>query len=97
MAALHIVSQSPDAGGALADCLRACGEGAVILLIEDAVNAALRGSRRAAALDGHTVYVLDEDCAARGLSNRIAAHCRRIDYAGFVQLCCDHTPIVSWY
>lgn len=99
MPALHIVSKSPHANSALADCLVACGEHATILLIEDAVTAALIGSDWADRLDkaDHQIMVLTEDCVARGISTKIAAKFRRVDYAQFVQLCCDHTPIVSWY
>ncbi len=99
MPALHIVSKSPHANSALADCLSACGEHATILLIEDAVTAALIGSHWAAQLDktDHQIAVLVEDCLARGISTKIDAKFRSIDYAQFVQLCCDHTPIVSWY
>lgn len=99
MTTLHIVSKSPHANNALADCLGACGDHATILLIEDAVNGGLKGSDWAVQLEtaGHQLFVLDADCAARGLSNKIDAHFQCIDYARFVQLCCDHSPIVSWY
>lgn len=99
MAALHIVSKSPTANSALADCLRACDERAQILLIEDAVAAALRNSEWARRLhaSGHVVCVLDADCDARGMRDRIDAAFAVIDHAQFVQLCCEYTPIVSWY
>lgn len=99
MAALHIVSKSPHASSALADCLNTCGERATLLLIEDAVNAALAGSRWATQLEtlGHRVYVLREDAEARGISAHLGAHADTVDYARFVLLCCEHAPLVSWY
>lgn len=99
MATLHIISKSPSAHSALSDCLRTCDERAQILLIEDAVAAALRDSEWAQHLraGGHVVYVLDVDCDARGMRDRIDAAFVVIDHAQFVRLCCEHTPIVSWY
>lgn len=99
MTALHIVSKSPFAHNALDDCLRACGERAVIVLIEDGVNAALRDSAWSRRLQqtGHTVLALDADCAARGLTAKIDPAFTAVDYTRFVQLCCEHAPIVSWY
>lgn len=99
MSTLHLISKSPFAHSALDDYLRACGERATLVLIEDAVNAALRDSTWAMRLQqaGHTVFVLDADCAARGLTAKIEPAFTRIDYARFVQLCCEHAPLVSWY
>lgn len=96
---LHIVSKSPFTNSALAECLRACGECAAIILIEDAVNAALANTEWASQFNsaGHAVFVLREDINARGLAALIEPSFTIIDYAGFVQLCCEHTPIVSWY
>jgi len=96
---LHIVSKSPFANSALADCLRVCGEQAVIVLIEDAVNAALANTEWVLQLKtaAHAVFVLSEDIDARGLTALIETSFTIVDYAGFVQLCCDHTPIVSWH
>lgn len=97
--ALHIVSKSPFSNSALAECLRICGAKSVIILIEDAVNAALANAEWAMQLKsaGHNVFVLQADIDARGLTTLIEPSFTMIDYMGFVQLCCDHTPIVSWY
>ena len=98
-APLHIVSKSSFANSALTECLRVCGECAAIILIEDAVNAALANTEWALQLKsaGHDVFVLREDIDARGLTALIETSFTVVDYAGFVQLCCDHTPIVSWH
>lgn len=98
MSALHIVSKSPFASNALADCLRACGD-AIILLIEDGVNAAIVNNQWIEALkrEGLTVYVLQPDCDARGLMQHIDREFALTDYPGFVRLCCEHAPVISWY
>lgn len=95
---LHIVNKSPDSSAALADCLRLCRKSDALLLIEDGVYAALPGpwlDRLLAATD--RLYALTPDLAARGLTERCDSRITRIDYAGFVQLCCDHQPVQSWF
>lgn len=95
---LHTVNKSPYNHAALADCLRVCDASARLVLIEDGVYAAVAGSEwipRLAALAG--VYALGPDIAARALEGRIDRTVQVIDYAGFVQLCCDHFPIQSWF
>lgn len=112
MPTLHIVSRSPFTNSALADCIRACASPeidspeidspkvdspVVIVLIEDGVNAALADCEWSARLQSHNVFVLEADIAARGLQHRIDPAFTAINYAEFVQLCCDHTPLVSWF
>jgi tRNA 2-thiouridine synthesizing protein B len=96
---LHIVNRAPQAGNALADCLRICDAGAGILLIEDGVVAALaNGSWLPRILERtHNLYVLEADVAARGLAGKIAANAQVVDYAGFVALCCEYPGTYSWY
>lgn len=96
---LHTINKSPYADMSLDECLRVCAGDDVILLIEDAVYAALAGSEWNARLTtgAKAVYVLLPDAAARGVANRIAANIATVDYAGFVQLCCDNSVIQSWY
>lgn len=96
---LHIVNKSPFSRTALADCLRVIVDTGAIMLIEDGTYAALADSAWAQRLQncGRAIYALREDCDARGLTARIAAHVRLVDYAGFVQLCCEHTGTQSWY
>lgn len=95
---LHIVNQSPFRRSCLADCLRVCDPQAYLLLIEDGVYAAIADSEWAQRMFEKTqhVYVLDADVAARGLTDKVAANIISVDYAGFVQLCCEHTASHSW-
>ncbi len=96
---LHIVNQAPFSRSCLADCLRVCDAQAIVLLIEDGVYAAIAGSEAAQQIQQKTqrAYVLDADAAARGLTEKLDANFNVIDYAGFVQLCCEHASIHSWY
>ena len=95
---LHTVNKSPHSQSALADCLRVRGEHDAILLIEDGVYAALAGNAWLAPLRAAgTVYALAPDVAARGLEQRVAEGIQVVDYAGFVQLCCEHATVQSWY
>lgn len=90
---LHIVSRSPFSSNALADCLGTFREGDALLLVEDGTYA----------LSGHMpeniavepVYCLKADAEARGL--RVPEKFQAIDDAGWVSLCAEHKPIVSWF
>jgi tRNA 2-thiouridine synthesizing protein B len=96
---LHIVNQAPFNRSSLADCLRVCDAQAALILIEDGVYAARADGAWAQRIFAKTdkVYALDADLAARGLTGKIAARVISVDYAGFVQLCCEHTSTHSWY
>jgi tRNA 2-thiouridine synthesizing protein B len=95
---LHIVNKSPEGSTALADCLRFCRSGDAVMLIEDGVYAALAGEWLEQLLaTGAQVHALTPDLAARGVAERCDGRVAVLDYAGFVQLCCDHNPIQSWY
>jgi len=98
---LHIVSRGPVDGDALAACLRMARPGDAVLLIEDAVCAALAGAETAARIaertEDLTLYALDADIVARGLADQpLIGAIERVDYAGFVDLvtACDTTQ--SW-
>jgi len=96
---LHTINKAPHAHDCFDACLRVCGDNATIVLIEDGVYAAIADSDAAQRLctQAKAVYALQPDIDARGLSTRIASQIRTIDYAGFVQLCCEHPTIQSWY
>ena len=87
MAILHLVNRT----AALQDCLKIAVADDAVLLIEDGVYAA-----RAPTETQARVYALGEDVLARGLANRLATGIKLVGYEEFVQLACDHQPIVSW-
>lgn len=103
MKSLHIVSTSPTAGSALADCLRAADQGDTVLLTQDGVYAAVaRAAEPAAMLDaavarGISLYALLPDIDARGLAALLRKGCGLVDDNGFVELTERHPRIVSWF
>ena len=96
---LHIVNKSPLERPSLDACLRIAEPGA-ILLIEDAVYAAARGSTAAARLaeaaKRHKVYVLLPDAEARAIADRLIEGVATVDYGGFVDLVAEHRNCQSW-
>lgn len=96
---LHTINKAPHASDCFDACLRVCGDGATIVLIEDGVYAAINGSDAAARAlaTAKVVYALQADLDARGLTTRVAPQIEIIDYAAFVQLCCEYATVQSWY
>ncbi len=94
---LHIVNKSPSGSHALTECLRLCSRRDRLLLIEDGVYAAVGDGVEQLLTATPHVAVLREDLLARGLAEKVDARITVVDYAGFVQLCCDHNPIQSWF
>jgi tRNA 2-thiouridine synthesizing protein B len=96
---LHIVNKSPLERPALATCLRVAASGS-ILLTEDAVYAATRGSAvEVAVCDAMArikIYVLMPDLEARGMADRIIDGVTPVDYGGFVDLVAQHPNCQSW-
>ncbi|CAG1010349.1 Protein TusB [Burkholderiales bacterium] len=96
---LHIVNKSPLERPSLDACLRIAGPGTV-LLIEDAVYAAARGSaaapRLAEAMQRLKVCVLLPDAEARAIADRLIDGVTTVDYAGFVDLVAGHPNCQSW-
>ena len=98
---LHIVNKSPFERNALDSCLRLSADDSTVLLIEDAVVAALdktEPARRLAAAAGRMrICVLGPDLAARGLSEeRLMEGAAVVDYPEFVELACTHDSVQSW-
>jgi tRNA 2-thiouridine synthesizing protein B len=99
---LHIVNKSPYASSALDSCLIRLTDEASLLLIEDAVCAALAGgawsARLADTVGTNAVYALGPDLAARGLIDReLVNGITVVDYGGFVDLAARHSVAQSWF
>ncbi len=94
---LHTVSAAPG-NPAFEQCLRAAGDGDVILLLGDGVYAALPGSRALAALlqQAARVCVLECDAKALGVSG-FPERIDSIDMAGFVSLTEACPRQLAWY
>ncbi len=96
---LHIINKSPLSNGSFESCLRTA-EAGDILLIEDAVYAATKGSALEAkvreALGKFKIHVLMPDLEARGLADRVVDGVSPVDYGGFVELVAGNKNCQSW-
>ena len=101
MTMLHIVNKSPFEKTTLDSCLRYAREGSAVLLIEDGVYGALRGTsvsdKMQGVLETIKVYVLEPDLKTRGMDqSRLLAGVELVDYGGFVDLTVAHDIVQSW-
>lgn len=101
MSTLHTVNKSPFEKCSLDSCLRIMQPESAMLLLEDAVYAAVKGTAveakiRAAA--AHClIYVLAPDLKARGLEREACIEAvRLVDYGGFVDLATEHDKVQAW-
>lgn len=102
LATLHTINKSPFVGNFVQSCLAIAQPNHAVVLLEDGVYSLLPNNPSQAALTAFTgaggkVYALECDINARGLNEHTAAHIQLISYAEFVDLCCVHNPIQSWY
>lgn len=100
MAVLHLVQGA--ARRNLELCLDRAGQGDAVLLLGDAVYAALRQAPATGGLlapvRGIPVHVLRPDLEARGLApSELAEGVRPVDYDGFVGLTVEYHPLLSWF
>ncbi len=101
MATLHTVNKSPFERNALQSCVQHMSAGDTVLMIEDAVIGARKGSAAAEMLEEAmktgSVAVLGADLAARGLkAEDIVTGATVVDYAGFVDLVAGSDRTVAW-
>lgn len=96
---LHLVNKSPFSSTSLDSCLKFATKGSSILLFEDAIYAAMAGtsleSKITDVTKDHSVYVLKEDLAARGVKE-IVPGVKEVDYAGFVELVENNNTSTTW-
>jgi len=98
---LHTVNKSPFERDSAASCLRHAAAGSAVLLLEDGIYAALRGTTfeptLRAVLGRARVYVLGPDLAARGMEPaRLVEGIEVVDYDGFVDLVVAHDKVQAW-
>lgn len=101
MATLHTVNKSPFERLTLQSCIGHLLPGDTVLMIEDGVIGARKGSSAAAAVAGALksakVCVLGPDLAARGMRpDQIIDGITVVDYAGFVDLVTSHDRTHAW-
>lgn len=97
---LHTVSDSPYFSTRFAEAVAACVAGDSVLLLGDAIFAAVNHSEFATAIgEGSLItwYVIDEDCQIRGIEPA-ALHpsATPIGYAKFVELAIAADSTVAW-
>ena len=97
---LHTVNKSPFENRSLETCLRFARQGSAVLLIEDGVYAATKGTAVSKqveeALKNVSIYALAPDLEARGMQSRVMDGVRLVDYEGFVDLVVEHNAVQSW-
>lgn len=98
---LHTVNKSPFERNSLDTCLGLAKPGSAILLIEDGVVGAIKGtaieSKLTETLQTSKIYVLGPDLAARGLSeDKLLDGIQVVDYGGFVDLVAENDSVQSW-
>ncbi|MEM8845115.1 MAG: sulfurtransferase complex subunit TusB [Pseudomonadota bacterium] len=101
MAMLHTVNKSPFERNTLESCISLAKSGSSILLTEDGVIGAMKGTayaqKVADAMSNVSFYVLGPDLKARGLSeSNVVDGIKVVDYNGFVDLTVDHESVQSW-
>jgi len=101
MATLHTVNKSPFEKGSLDTCLRFAKDGSAVLLLEDGVYAAGKGTateeRLRATLGKLKVYALGPDLKARGVDEgRVIDGIEVVDYGGFVDLVAEYDKVHPW-
>lgn len=97
--ALHIISSSPGHTGNFALGITIAGQQDAILLVGNAVYAAMINNTNSHLLESAPcpVYALADDLVARGidLSNTLVATV--IDYPKWVNLSAQHEQSISWF
>ena len=97
---LHTVNKSPTERNALESCLKHLKKGSAVLLIEDGVYGALKGTSASKmveqALKNHPIYALYPDIEARGMQDRVIDGIKLVDYSGFVDLVAEHPTVQAW-
>jgi tRNA 2-thiouridine synthesizing protein B len=101
MSQLHTVNKSPLDRNALESAVNHATKGSAILMIEDGIYGALKGTIKSSvvtdAMGDISFYVLGPDLKARGLTdNQIIDGVKVVDYNGFVDLVAEHETTQSW-
>ena len=101
MTMLHTVNKSPLDRTALESCIKHATSGSAILLIEDGIYGAMKGTHKsgmvANAMKDVSFYVMGPDLKARGINeSQVIDGIKIVDYSGFVDLAAEHDKTQSW-
>ncbi|NVD07640.1 sulfurtransferase complex subunit TusB [Vibrio sp. JPW-9-11-11] len=89
---LHIIKSV----AALSDAVRLCQTQDELLLVEEAVYAAIPQHSAFHQLKKLSVFALKNDLDARGIRHRISPSIKVVDYAGFVELTVKQAKSLTW-
>lgn len=101
MSILHTVNKSPFDRNSLEACIRLAAKGGSVLLIEDGVYGAMKGTSKSDmvtnAMKDLTFYVLGPDLKARGVDEgKLIDGVKVVDYSGFVNLTVENGKAQAW-
>ncbi|MEE8379260.1 MAG: sulfurtransferase complex subunit TusB [Gammaproteobacteria bacterium] len=101
MSQLHTVNKSPLDRNALESAVGHASKGNAILLIEDGIYGAMKGTAKSAlitdAIGDISFYVMGPDLKARGIDeSKVIDGIKIVDYKGFVDLVAEHDVTQSW-
>ena len=101
MSQLHTVNKSPLDRNALESAVNHATKGSAILMIEDGIYGAMKGTAKSdlvtKAMGDVTFYVMGPDLKARGIDeSKVIDGIKVVDYKGFVDLVAQHDVTQSW-
>ena len=101
MSQLHTVNKSPLDRNALESAVGHASKGNAVLLIEDGIYGAMKGTAKSAlitdAIGDISFYVMGPDLKARGIDeSKVIDGIKVVDYKGFVDLVAEHDVTQSW-
>jgi tRNA 2-thiouridine synthesizing protein B len=100
MSTLHTVNKSPFEKSSVESCLGYAKEGSSVLLYEDAVYGAIKGTAIADKMSGTAgvkFFVMGPDLKARGVSeDKLLDGIEVVDYADFVKLAAENDRVQAW-
>lgn len=101
MALLHTVNKSPFEKSSLKSCIRLAADGSSILLFEDGVYGAIKGTENSAmvadAIGKVKVYAMGPDLDARGINkDKLIDGINVVGYGEFVDLVAEHSATQAW-
>jgi tRNA 2-thiouridine synthesizing protein B len=101
MSQLHTVNKSPLDRNALESAVKHATKGSAVLLIEDGIYGAMKGTDKSGlvtdAIGDVSFYVMGPDLKARGIDeSKVIDGIKVVDYKGFVDLVAEHDATQSW-
>lgn len=101
MSDLHTVNKSPFDKNSLESCLKVAKPGASVLLIEDGIYGAMKGTTAEAlvssAMKDVKFFALSSDIKARAINeDKLIDGIEVVDYAGFVDLVESNSKVQAW-